>query len=215
MPDDDLKPAFLEAFRVNEIGSKSAYEILFAAKGQSGGSFGAMQGDLAAGQKNVTKTFHDCLAAAGVPAPKIATLTAALATHVTKNPLSAADTKLVNDALFASKDLVDAMDEGILKGVFDDLDGCIDTATTNGRSIDPEAQLYIGLWINMSGAPSKLLTWLKGGDPALTKPIPKAGAVVDVPAIQTYLQATKYFVDNKKNWPHMLESVAAGAKLLP
>lgn len=205
MPDDNLKPAFLEAFRVNEIGAKSPYEILFAAKGQSGGSFGAMQGDLAAGQPNVTKTFHDCLAAAGISEGKIASLTSRLAAHVTSNPLSAADTKLVNDALFASKALVDAMDEKILEGVFDDLDECIDTASKAGRSIDPEAQLYIAMWINMTGPPTKLLTWLKGNP----------NTVVDVPAIQAYLKATKYFVENKKNWAHMVESADAGAKLLP
>lgn len=51
MPDSSMLPAFLAAFRVNEIGSKSPFEILFAAKGQSGGSFGAMQGDLAAGRR--------------------------------------------------------------------------------------------------------------------------------------------------------------------
>ena len=76
MPESNMLPAFLEAFHVNEIGSKSPFEILFAAKGQSGGSFGAMQGDLAAGQKNVTKTFRDCLAAAGVPKAKIDSLIA-------------------------------------------------------------------------------------------------------------------------------------------
>ena len=215
MPDANLLPAFLTAFRVNEIGSKSPFEILFAAKGNSGGSFGAMQGDLAAGQPNVTKTFHDCLAAAGVPEPRIAALTAALAKHVTSNPLSPADTKLVNDALLAGKDLVNKMDEGILQGVFGDLDNCISTAAAAGHTIVPEAQLYIGLWINMTGPPSTLLTWLKGGNPGLSKPIPKAGAVVDVPAIQTYMKATKFFVTNPKNFNHMVESVAAGAKLLP
>lgn len=215
MPDEKLLAAFLTAFRVNEIGARSPYEILFAAKGQSGGSFGAMQGDLAAGQPRVTKTFHDCLAAAGVAEGKIAELTDALSVHVTTNPLSAADTQLVNDALAAHKDLVDAMDAEILQGVFDDLDDCIETAKARGCEIGPVAQLYIALWINMSGKPSKLLTWLDGGDPKLTAKIPAAGKFVDMPAIQTYLQATKYFVDNKKNWPHMVESVAAGIKQLP
>ena len=215
MPESNMLPAFLDAFRVNEIGSKSPLEILFAAKGQSGGSFGAMQGDLAAGQKNVTKTFRDCLAAAGVPKAKIDSLIAKLAVHVTSNPLSAADTKLVNEALRAGKDLVNRMDEEILQDVFEDLDTCIATAAGAGRTIEAATQLYIGLWINMTGKPSTLLTWLEGGNPGLSKPIPKAGKVVDVPAIQTYLKATKFFVQNTKNFAHMVESVDAGAKLLP
>jgi hypothetical protein len=107
------------------------------------------------------------------------------------------------------------MDQQILKGVMKDVDKCISKADAAGRSIEPEAQLYIGLWINMSGPPTKLLTWLQGGDPQLPMPIPAAGDIVDVPAIQTYLQATSYFVSNPGNWPHMVESVTAGAALLP
>jgi hypothetical protein len=215
MPDPKLMPALLEAFRVNEIGSKSPYEILFAAKGNSGGSFGAMQGDLAAGQAIVTKTFRDCLAASDFTASEIAALTARLSVHVVANPLSAGDTKRVNDALLAGKELVDAMDQSIMKDVLDDLDDAIATGAAAGHKIEPVAQLYIALWINMTGPPSKLLTWLKGGDPKLTTTIPAAGAVVGETAIQTYLKATKYFVENPKNWKHMLESVAAGVAKLP
>lgn len=215
MPAANLMPAFLRAFRVNELGSASPYQLIFAAKGSAGASFGAMQGDLAAGQANVTKTFHDCLAAAGVSDDKIVTLTAKLSVHLLGNPLSAADTKLVNNALLASKNLVDAMDQQILKGVMKDVDKCISKASGAGRSIEPEALLYIGLWINMSGPPTKLLKWLQGDDPQLPNPIPPAGDGVDVPAIQTYLQATSYYISNPGNWPHMVESVDAGAPLLP
>ena len=81
-----------------------------------------------------------------------------------------------------------------MQDVLDDLDTCIATAAEAGRTIEAEAQLYIGLWINMTGKPSTLLTWLEGGNPRLSKPIPKAGKVVDVPAIRTYLKATKFFV---------------------
>jgi hypothetical protein len=89
MPDANLMPAFLKAFQVNELGPASPYQLIFAAKGSAGASFGAMQGDLAAGQKVVTKTFHDCLAAAGVSEDKIATLTAKLSVHLLGNPLNA------------------------------------------------------------------------------------------------------------------------------
>src|SRR5262249_39621801 len=119
------------------------------------------------------------------------------------------------DALLEGRDHIDAMDVSIMKGVLSDLDKCIAAATAGGSRIGPVAQLYIALWINMTGPPGKLIIWLKGGDPNLTVPIPQPGSLVGEPAIQGYLKATKYFVENPKNWPHMVESVAAGSRKLP
>ena len=42
---ESLKPAIRAALRHHEIGEHSPYRLAFAGKGQSGGSFGAMQGD--------------------------------------------------------------------------------------------------------------------------------------------------------------------------
>ena len=215
MPDNALKPALRMALRLHEIGDSSPYRLSFAAKGVSGASFGFMQGDLAANQPGVQKTFHDALAAAGVSEAKIKSLTQQLSVHLISNPLTAADTKLVNDALLASKGLVDAMDEDILQGVYGSLDQCTQTATGAGRTIAPKALIYMALWINMSGPPTSLLKWLAGKNPGLTKPIPKAGAVVDGPAMETYLQATSYYSENPHNFPHILQCAAAGAALLP
>jgi hypothetical protein len=215
MPNDDLKPALRMALRVHEIGSKSPYQLFFAGKGNSGGSFGFMQGDLAARQPNVTATFRKVLAAAGIAPAKIESLRRALAVHIIVNPLSREDTDLVNAALLRGRADVDAMDEEILQGVYGDLDTCIKTARDAGRTIDPKALLFAALWINMSGPPTKLLTWLKGGDPNLSRPVPPPGAVVTAPQIETYLRATDYYVNNPGNIPHLLESVDAGARLLP
>jgi len=174
-----------------------------------------MQGDLAARQKNVTDTFRKILAAAGIAPEKIESLRRPLAVHVIANPLSRADTDLVNAALLRGRLDVDAMDEEILRGVYDDLDTCIRTADGAGRTIDPKALLFAALWVNMSGAPTKLLTWLKGGDPNLGRPVPPPGAVITAPQIEAYLRATDYYISNPGNFPHLLQSVDAGAKLLP
>ena len=102
-----------------------------------------------------------------------------------------------------------------IAGVYGGLDKCISTAAASGRTIDGEALIFMALWINMTGPPSKLLTYLKGGDPGLTKPIPKAGNVVDGPTMDAYLGATDFFVKNQKNLKHMRESQAVGAAQLP
>ena len=202
------------ALRLHEIGDASPYQLFLAGKGKSGASFGFMQGDLAAGQPEVKTTFHDILAADGISQNQIENITKKLSVHLIFNPLGPAETKLVNDALAAHSDLVDAMDEQIARNVYDDLDQCLQTAQGAGRAIAPKALIYMALWINMTGPPSSLLKWLGGGNPGLPKPIPKAGSAVDGPAMETYLRATHYYTENPGNLPHMLNSAAAGAAIL-
>ncbi len=211
MPAESLKPALRAALRMHEIGNGTPYEISFAGKGNSGGSFGSMQGDLAAGQAVAKKTFVDCLTAAGVPKPKIDQILAAIAVPVKVNPLSQADTDLVNAALRRGSALVDAMDEAILAGIYPDVDTCTSAAASAGRTIAPRALLYMALWINMTGKPTKLRDWLRGVDVG----IPQPGPVVDAAAIETYLLAQKYYIEHKANFPHMRKSVETGAALLP
>ena len=215
MPDQGLKGALLAALRFHEIGNDTPYKLYFAGKGNSGASFGFMQGDLAAGQKVAQHTFQNVLAAEKFPPGEIASLLARLSVHLVNSPLSRAEENEVNAALKAQKKLVDKMDEEIAQGVFEDLDLCIGTATANGREIDPKAQLYIAMWINMTGKPSKLLTWLRGGDPQLREKIAKPGPKVDTKAIEIYLLATDYYTRNPQNFKHMRESVAKGVPLIP
>jgi hypothetical protein len=49
-PSSALENALRSAVRFNEISDETPYRLSFAGKGTSGGSFGFMQGDLAAGQ---------------------------------------------------------------------------------------------------------------------------------------------------------------------
>lgn len=216
MPSDAIKPGLRTALRLHEIGDKSPYQLFFAGKGKSGGSFGFMQGDLAAGQADVKATFRAVLAGAGVPQAKATALEAALSVHVISNPLSTADTKLVNTALASpqGRAKVDAMDEGILADIYGHLDKCLATAKAAGRVIEPKAQLYMAMWINMSGPPTILLNWLAGKSVAMAKPVPKAASTVTGEAMETYLAATAYYTENPGNMPHLLHCAAAGVAAL-
>jgi hypothetical protein len=215
MPEERYKPALRQALQFHEIGDKSPYQLFFAAKGKSGASFGFMQGDLAAAQLIVQSTFHQCLSASGFTEDKINGLARQLSVHLIRNPLSRAETERVNSALDAHRDLVDAMDDTILTGVYGGLDKCLAAAEKAKRTIQPLAQLYVAMWINMSGPPTKMLKWLAGDDPQLGVPVEPPGKEVDVKAIQAYLKATSYYRENPRNFPHLEESAKAGAKKLP
>lgn len=214
MVDNAIKPAIRTALRFHEIGNDTPYRISFAGKGKSGGSFGFMQGDLAAGQPDVTSTFRDAMTRAGMSAQKINELLALLSKHQIKNPLSAADTAAVNQALQAAHDLVDAMDDQILEGVNRYVDICLAHASRQNRSVETKAVVYMAMWINMSGPPTKLLTWLDGGDPSLARDIPAAGRTVTGAALEDYLAATNYYVENPQNLQHLRECAVAGMKEL-
>ena len=211
MPNPNLIPALMRALRFHEIGNQSPYRLSFAKKGKSGASFGAMQGDLAAGQPKVTQTFHDILEADGFAAGTINALMRTLSGPLRDDPLSPDEEQRINAALNAHQDMVNAMDQGIAAGIFDNLDLCIGSAASANRTITPKAQLYIAMWINMTGAPDRLRNWLKGGPVG----VPPPGPVVDVPDIERYLLASKYYTENPHNFPHMQESANEGAKALP
>jgi hypothetical protein len=214
MPDETVKPGIRLALRLHEIGDASPYRLSFAAKGQSGASFGFMQGDLAAHQPEVGRTFRQAMSAAGMSETTIAGLLRRLSVHLVANPLTPAETLAVNAALLQARAAVDAMDEAILGTVYAGLDRCSTRAANAGRRIAPKALIYMALWINMTGPPSKLLLWLNGADPGLRAPVPQPGAVVEPAAMEAYLRATDYFTENPGNLPHMLQSAAAGAAAL-
>jgi hypothetical protein len=110
---NDLRTALRHAVRRHEIGEDTPYKLSFAEKGRSGASFGFMQGDLGQNQPEVKAAFRRALVAHNVAEEKISSLMQSLSAPVARNPLSEADTKLVNNALDAPKGhlLVDAMDE--------------------------------------------------------------------------------------------------------
>jgi len=215
MPDENLKPALRRGLQVHEIGNQSPYQLFFAAKGKSGASFGFMQGDLAASQPIVQRTFHQCLSGARFSEEEINDFARRLSVHLIRNPLTRTETDRINAALNDNKQLVDAMDDAILSGVYGGLDKCVTAAANAQRTIQPIAQLYIAMWINMSGPPSKILRWLAGNDPELGVRVEPPGSEIDLNAIQTYLKATSYYRENPQNFAHLRESADAGAQRLP
>jgi hypothetical protein len=210
MVDETLKPAL----RLHEIGDASPYQLGFAGKGKSGASFGFMQGDLAARQPEVQRAFHDALESAGFAEATIEDFAGQLSVPLIACPIAPAERDEINAALLAGRALVDTMDEEILGKVYASLDACTARAHTAGRSIAPKGLIYMAMWINMTGPPSTLLTWIGGGVPALRRPVPPLDAVVDGPAMETYLAATDYFTENPHNLPHMMQCAAAGAAAL-
>jgi hypothetical protein len=109
---------------------------------------------------------------------------------------------------------VDNMDEVIFTGLFEELQKCIATAGGSDRSITPKAQIYMVLWINMTGAPTVLLRWLSGETVRMAKTVPSPGKIVDAAAMEGYLRATDFFSENPGNMPHFLQSAAGGANVL-
>jgi hypothetical protein len=215
MVDVALLPAIRATIRQNEIGNQSPYRLSYAELGKSGASFGFMQGDT-----NVSAlardTLRQVLTAAAVAPGTVDNILAAVSQPLPHgNPLSAADTDTVNAALSsgAGRPLVDAMDNTLLTNVLSGVDSCVAAAATHGIAMAPLAYLYIAPWINMSGAPTLLITWLKGS--AVFGVPPPAPPNVTEANIQAYLQATAYFHAHPKNFAHLEECVAVGAKLLP
>ena len=211
-----LEAALRTSLRLNEIGDATPYRLFFAAKGASGASFGSMQGDMAAGQQAVQDTFRRALAAAGLPDAEITTFAQHLSVNLIQNPLSPEETQRINAALDspAGRILVDQMDKAIFAEVRQELDRCVAAAVASGRIIAPKAQIYIALWINMTGPPTLLLTWLSGEDVHMASVVPKPGLIVDGSAMEDYLRATDFFTENPGNLPHILQCAAAGAALL-
>ena len=200
------------ALRAHEIGRDSPYRISFASKGNSGASFGYMQGDLAAGQTEARTAFMTCLTKAGFSKNETDGVMSKLSVHCASNPLTPEETRRIDSALKASSDVVDEMDDSIFAAVQKDLDECVATAKIHGRSISTEALVYMMLWINMTGRPSSLLKWLSEQEPKLAKKISLAPHLVNGQAMVEYLAATKYYSENPKSFRHMQQCVATGMK---
>ena len=215
MVDQAMLPAIKEAIKQNEIGNTSPYILSYARFGASGASFGIFQGDTNVNQ-NARATLSNVLETSGADADTVARIVAAVSQPLPNgNPLSPEDTATANDALSstAGQALVDAMDAKLLDIVLNELDSSIAAAATRDLTIDPQAQLYVTLWVNMSGAPATLNKWLSG-TPELGVDSPN-GPVVSVADIQNYLLATNYFKLHPHNFEHMRASVDAAVPLLP
>jgi hypothetical protein len=211
----DLVPAVRAAIQYNELGAASPYSLSYACLGASGASFGIFQGDT-----NVNHAARvallQALQANGVAADACDRIIAAVSRPCPNgNPLSAGDTQLANAALAApsGRALVDALDGGLLEIVLGEVDSSVAAAAAQSFTIDPAAQLYIALWVNMTGAPTTLNAWL-GGSVELGLGPPE-GPVVMQADLQMYLQGSVFFRLHPQNFIHMQSAVQVGAALLP
>ena len=214
MVDAALYPAIRAAIQQNELGDTSPYRLSYARLGRSGASFGIFQGDTDVNPL-ARSTLTDVLNAAGIADDAVATLLAAVSRPLPAgNPLSPDDSALVDGALASAfgQPIVDQMDGQLMQTMLAGLDSCI--AASGQRPIDPTAQLYMALWVNMTGAPTTLCKWLEGTEIAGLPPGP-AGATVSAADLENYLQASAYFRENAGHFAHMQASVAAGVPLLP
>jgi hypothetical protein len=213
--DDNLRNAISTALRVNEIGRSSPYQLSFAGKGKSGASFGASQGDLAA-QPLARDTLWKILAKSDVPQDRIASIVGQLSGPLYSNPLSTEDDRTVEQALASpdGRDLVDAMDKEIMNGVCQSVVDCENAAAAADIAVAPVAELYMALWINMTGPPTTLKEWVSGNEVWLDSHRNKIAAPttqINEPMIINYLKSSDYFIANPGNFPHMQEAVAAGS----
>jgi hypothetical protein len=210
-----LIPAIQKTIRENEIGDASPYVLSFAELGKSGASFGFMQGDTNVSDLART-TLRRALVEADLDGPTIDRIMTALSRPLPHgNPLAPPDLAAANQALSspAGRPLVDAMDVQLLSGVMTGLDQCTAAANTRSVSLAPIANLYIAPWINMTGPPSLLVTWLRGATAlGLSPPSPPLLTELDM---QAYLQATSYFQNHLRNFAHLLQCVGKGAEELP
>jgi hypothetical protein len=215
MVDDTYVPAIKKAIQTNELGSASPYQLCFARKGASGASFGVFQGDTNV-NPTARSTLMKVLAAAQADQATCSRILAALSQPCPNgDPLSGADAALVNNALSSppGRALVDGMDSELLTTVLGELDGCLSAAARADHTIQPEALLYMALWVNMTGAPTTLMAWLSGAtEVGLPPPIGPAVTALD---IENYLHANTYFRRYPQNFLHMQESVNSALGLLP
>ena len=164
MVDTTLLGAIRTALRENEIGDQSPYVLSYAGKGDSGGSFGAFQGDV-----HVDEVARDTLKAVLQSANLDAETVTRILTAVSQpcpngSPLDPEDQKAADSALSSEKGraLVDAMDDSIFQRILAQLDTSLDAAGSINRKLDPGAQISIALWANMTGPPTTLNDWLRG-----------------------------------------------------
>jgi hypothetical protein len=214
MPDPTLLPAIRAALRYNELGGASPYVLSYACLGQSGASFGVFQADTNTNE-TAREAVRAALWAAGMDQGHCHDIVVALSQRCPNgSPLSRDDAAAVDAALSspAGRTLVDFMDESTLQIVLGELNTSVAAAATGGMAIDDEAQLYIALWVNMTGAPDTLNRWLSGTNELGDEP--PAGPTVTAADVAGYLRHSVFFRLHPRNFAHMRDSVNQALPLL-
>lgn len=201
------------AILANEGAQNLAYQLTYAQKGNSGASVGRFQGDLSK-QPAARNAVQAALVANGMGDDDARAIVGKLTVVCGSSPLTAAEDAAVAAALATEQGraLIDAMDEGIIAGILVNVTACQDSAQAGNRAIDNGSLCAMGCWINMTGAPNTMRHWLAGNAVSLDAgdvPAPPSPTVT-LAATLGYLQKSKYFAQNPRNFQHLQASIAAG-----
>jgi hypothetical protein len=201
MVDAAIVPTIKAAVEANE-GAGDAWDSLSYAKvGNSGASFGRMQGDLHANALP-RGVLTQILTTAGIAGDAVTRLVQEFSVAFPAGcPAALApDEATINAGLSsaAGQAAIATMDDAL----FQRIAGYVDTAiAASPYPIDTEALCYAACWFNMTGPPTNpgMLPWLAA----------RPGPTVTSAEMQQYLQATAFFSTHPRNFQRLQGIVAA------
>jgi hypothetical protein len=206
--------AIYAALRWHEVRDSAAvaYRLSFAEIGWSGASFGYLQHDCHTNPDALTVLIQ-ILTNAAVPAVTRGRIVGALRNAAPQCPLSAPDLAITNAAIdsIQGRALVDAIDRVTLDGIIAQCERCITARAPS--AISPEALIGMACWINQSGQPTELLTWLRGETTYLGgRPVPPLvpGETVDEAAFFRYYDLIPFVEQNASQGVQMVQAIRFG-----
>ncbi len=201
MVDAAIIPMIKAAVQANE-GAGDAWDSLsYAEAGNSGASFGRMQGDLHA-DAYPRSVLTQILTTAGIAGDEVTRLVQEFSVAFPAGCPSAlaADEGTINAALSstAGQAAITEMDDALFQRIAGNLDTAI---AASPYPIDTEAQCYAACWFNMTGPPTNpgMLPWLAA----------RPGPTVTSAEMQQYLQATAFFTAHPRNFQRLQGIVTA------
>lgn len=190
------------AIRANEIGSADIYRLSWAGKGNSGASIGLFQTDLAA-NSSARAAIWKVLISDGFSGNDATAITSRLSSAQIESPFAADVAVQIDAALHTSYGMavVDGMDASAFSRVLQFL--------VPLPSMTVGAACAAGCWINMTGPPFRLRSWLQG-TPDIGLDIPFSGlSPVTLSDMYVYLGQCDFYVKNPRNFDHLKVSIAS------
>lgn len=211
MVDATLVRAIRLALRKHEIGDATPYQIAFACRDNSGGSFGTFQNDVRQNPRAKAALF-DVLRRAAVGPERAEHLVETLAQDCSGgNPLTEAETDIVDSALSrpAGRQVVDALDESIFVGILKKLETTVGVAARRGLTLSNEALLFLALWIGATGSAEPVPAWIDGG--TVGGVLAPVGPVVEAAEISVCLKAQTHYRQNPSKFTRLVVAARVGA----
>lgn len=202
----DFNEALRVALKANELGEGDPYKLNFAGLANSGASFGVFQNDTAA-NASALETVRQALEAAKAPIDVVGRALGILHRPCTAAAFNPRDGLLdrcnASLASGAGRVLVDQLDEITFKTVLKRLE-MADAAVGSIKALTSGARIAVGLWVNMTGEPTSLLSFVTTQPPG----------GIPLFVIMGYLMKTKFFSAHPQNAEHFEASVQAGLNIL-